>query len=567
VKLITSLLSCTIAANALAAELKKPASPSPSDALFDPSRVIQIEIRLDPKDWHALRISHPDIDEDGIPIRMNYEYYRADVVIDGKAVKSVGVRKKGTWGSTARPSLKIKLDEYVKGQEFSGVEMLTLNNFAYSPTKAHQSLVYSLMRKAGAIAPRSNLARIVVNGEDLGVYGQVESIDKKFIQRHFGSARGDLYEGWYGADFMTNGYKQIEHKRGNDADLAHVRELTEVLERPEPISLRSIEAHVDLSAFLTFWATEVLIGQADGYPYNANNYYAYRDAETGKFFFIPWGADAAFQYTDPRLGEAPTSVWAGGYLCRRLWEIPQVRERYRSEMRRLLADVWDEKAMIAELNLIRRLCQVDRPQHVALGDEIAARLVRTIENRRNKVQTELDAPARDWTLPRREPKPLPLRVDTNNPPMLVEGAFSAAIAGAFPSNFTNYLGQGMATLQFSVAGETHRPFTRFGAVAVMRKELGEVNRIQIVAMDVAGDLRWDLRFFMDPYRVPLTPGKVEFDHWTVEAPVFQVSPKPLTRSAIQNKGTLELTQVSTNLGGTIAGKFKINTTAFEAEEK
>src|SRR5262245_37085027 len=49
---------CLIGASAFSAELKKPGT-SPSDALFDPSRVIQIEIRLDPKDWLALRISHP----------------------------------------------------------------------------------------------------------------------------------------------------------------------------------------------------------------------------------------------------------------------------------------------------------------------------------------------------------------------------------------------------------------------------------------------------------------------------------------------------------------------------
>ena len=45
-------LCCLIATPTLAAELKKPGL-SPSYALFDPSRVIQIEIRLDPKDWHA----------------------------------------------------------------------------------------------------------------------------------------------------------------------------------------------------------------------------------------------------------------------------------------------------------------------------------------------------------------------------------------------------------------------------------------------------------------------------------------------------------------------------------
>lgn len=160
---------------------------------------------------------------------------------------------------------------------------------------------------------------------------------------------------------------------GKDADLAHVRKLMEALETPGPVSLNRIEAHVDLG-FVTFWATEVLVGRADGYPYNANNYYTYRDAESGKFYFIAWGADIAFDYTDSP--EVPKSVWAGALLCRRLWELPEVRERYRREMRRLLADVWDERAMIAELNLIRRLCQVDRPQLAARGDKAAASLVK-----------------------------------------------------------------------------------------------------------------------------------------------------------------------------------------------
>jgi hypothetical protein len=40
-----------------------------------------------------------------------------------------------------------------------------------------------------------------------------------------------------------------------------------------------------------------------------------------------------------------------------------------------------------------------------------------------------------------------------------------------------------------------------------------------------------------------------------------------SRERDYNTGTLELTQVTTNLGGTISGKFKINTTAFEEEKK
>lgn len=151
--------------------------------------------------------------------------------------------------------------------------------------------------------------------------------------------------------------------------------------------------------------------------------------------------------------------------------------------------------------------------------------------------------------------------------MLLEGSFSAVIAEAFPAKAPGYFGQGTAALQLSVGGETRKPFTRFGAVAVLRADLGlgEENRIQMVATDAAGDLRWDLWFRLDPYRVPLTPGKLEFGHWTVRAPVFQVAPRPQARYAQQTQGTLELTQVSTNLGGTISGTFKINTAAFEEE--
>src|SRR5262245_59154510 len=159
------LLCCLTAASALSAELKKP-GPSPSDALFDPSRVIQIEIRLDPKDWHALRISHPILeDENNISItEQGYQYYRGDVVIDGEVVKSVGLRKKGAWGSvnSARPSLKVKFDEFVNDQRFGELDMLTLNNIGFGLTRATQFLVYSFMDKAGVPAPRSTFARVVV---------------------------------------------------------------------------------------------------------------------------------------------------------------------------------------------------------------------------------------------------------------------------------------------------------------------------------------------------------------------------------------------------------------------
>jgi hypothetical protein len=559
--LTASLLCCLIATNALAAELKKP-GPSPSDALFDPSRVIQIEIRLDPKDWHKLRVSYPVVDENGdISItEKGCEYYRAQVVIDGREVKSVGVRKKGSLGSvtSTRPALKIKFDEYVKNQEFSGLDMLTLNNCLQDPTKAQQFLVYSFMSKAGGLAPRCNLARVVVNGEDLGVYANVESIRKPFLKRFFTQANGDLYESFLG-DFTTNELHQIEHKWGKDDDLSQVRKLVDVLETPGPVALKNVEELVDLDAFITFWACEVLIGHFDGYAPNRHNYYFYRDAKFGKIFFIPWGADSAFDDPGFLPESVPKSVKAAGYLCQRLWELPEIQERYREEMRRLLREVWDEKAMLSELNRIKRLCRDDRPEDPAKVKEFFDQIVQFTEGRRNEVQAELDRPAPDWPVtPRR-------RVGRprwgQGPPMEVEGSF-AIVAAAIP---TNLFGHGSASLEFTTNGKTHKPFTRFGAAAIHKEGAEEYSLVEIVAADT-GDLRWTLSFRINPYR--MTPGTVEVARFAFNGRLRQgdaESPNAQGRRA--RGGALELTQISTNFGGTISGKFKINTTAFEEEKK
>ena len=80
------------------------------------------------EDWREVRLSHrnasltqPEVTtvlsalpgaDDG------YEYRRAEIRIDGTVIAQVGVRKKGFIGSvvSTRPSLKVKFDEYVRGQ-------------------------------------------------------------------------------------------------------------------------------------------------------------------------------------------------------------------------------------------------------------------------------------------------------------------------------------------------------------------------------------------------------------------------------------------------------------------
>jgi spore coat protein CotH len=192
------------------------AEPSIADTLFAHDHLIQVEVTMDPDDWQALRISHRETGENFTQIvEKPYEYYPATAVIDGREIGEVGIRKKGFFGSaiSTRPSLKLKLDYVDEDKEFAGQDRLTFNNNNQDPTRAQTVLVYQFMNDAGVYSPRSNLARVVVNGEDLGIYTHVESVRKPFIKRLFGKSKGDLWEG-YAGDFTENEYGRIVHKWG-----------------------------------------------------------------------------------------------------------------------------------------------------------------------------------------------------------------------------------------------------------------------------------------------------------------------------------------------------------------
>lgn len=163
-----------------------------------------------------------------------------------------------------------------------------------------------------------------------------------------------------------------------------MKKLTDVLKKPGLVPLANVEELVDLDAFITYWAAEVLIGLHDGYAANQNNCFFYRDSKAGKFFFIPWGPDAAFKDPGFLPATVPKSVKANGYLCYRLWELPEIRERYRREMRRLLEEVWNEEAMLSEWARIRRLGQGSKTAADPKAQERAEASIQFIKGRRQE---------------------------------------------------------------------------------------------------------------------------------------------------------------------------------------
>lgn len=320
--------------------------------MFDMTQLLEIEVTIDDADWEVLCAQTRNFAESITKeaAQSPFTYFKGSVSINGVEIPNVGIRKKGFIGSldSFRPSLKIKFDEYEKRDLIAGVDRLTLNNNKQDPSQLSAILSYKLFRAAGVPAPRCNLARVTVNGKYLGIYSNVESTKDPFLEKHFGSIDGNLYEGTV-ADFFPDRLDRFELKTNEKRnDLSDLKGLAEILDGPEEGLVERIKEVVDYDRFLRFWAIESLIGFWDGYSTNQNNYFIYNDPTNGKFTFVPWGTDSSFARAPSILYKpGPESVRTGGRLAYLLYLDESVRNEYRDLMFELLDSVWQDEELNA----------------------------------------------------------------------------------------------------------------------------------------------------------------------------------------------------------------------------
>jgi spore coat protein H len=284
-------------------------SPVPDDGeqmwVFDPSAVHVYQLELDAERWAALQRDARD-----------EQYTEADLSAAGRSLGRVGLRFKGSLGTLVscfaddgtprceKLSMKLKFDEYVPEQRFFGLKRLNFNSMLFDDSLMHERLAYRVYREMGVVAPRSAHARLIINGEDWGLFSLVEDVDGRFTDQHFETGDGNLYkEAWPGnadeallsAAIETNedvaehsGFLQFQ------ADLlgASSEELPAVAER-----------YLDVDAALAYLAVDEGIGNWDGvtafYCYGDScenhNYYWYQDGTGPRFSLVPWDLDNTFE--------------------------------------------------------------------------------------------------------------------------------------------------------------------------------------------------------------------------------------------------------------------------------
>jgi len=515
-----------------------------SERIFSTARLVPISVEMDPDDLEVLRgegRSFAVLAEgcsDG-PSIYEYTNFMATATIDGERLQRVGVRKKGYIGSLSktRPSIKLRFNQFVQGQHIDGVRRLTLNNNRQDPSNVYQCVAYGLFAAAGVPTSVCGFSELTLNGEDMGAYTTLESYDRTFLARHFPSADGKLYEGQL-ADFRTNWVETFENKLQDTYDDRHeLYELTRALRADDEDLLELVEPLIDLDAYISFWAIESLIGHWDGYNGNQNNFFLYLEPTSKKFYFIPWGTDGAFGVSPLVIGQPPLSVSAFGMLPYRLYGLPEIRTRYFERLRELLDTVWDESAILAEID---RYVSVLSPN----VDENFLELLRTfVRDRRGLIEAELAMGEPVWDLPLNPDE----RCLTTQPEIhLTFSTTFGTAAAAIP------FGQGQAELSMTIDGE-EQVFTALASTAGSVADLIGLTRPTINVFGLREDgsiLNINLTF----EDFEFVPGSPEFHGAaTLGAVVEFVNGVPVLLGML-SAGTINLEAAGTEEGAPVRGE-------------
>jgi hypothetical protein len=293
----------------------------PSDPFFKKGEIPRLKIELGADDVEKLKANPRQY----VPCRIREN--------EKTLYEGVSIKLKGAAGSFRdfddKPALTVRMDRSDDDERFHGLAKFHLNNSVQDDTYLREWLGSELFRAAGLATPRVTHARVWLNDRDVGLYVLKEGFDKLLVKCSFEEAGGNLYDGGFCQDVDADLAKECGKGPDDHSDLKALREACQ-----EPDLARRwprVAERVDVKAFLTFMAMELMTGHWDGYCQNRNNYRLYVEPKHGKALFLAHGMDQIFQDPDAPILDAPCAMVADSVMKK-----PEWRAQYRKRIGELL---------------------------------------------------------------------------------------------------------------------------------------------------------------------------------------------------------------------------------------
>ena len=272
-------------------------------SLFDDTYVSTVLIQISPSNL-----------EDVYNTAGTDQYFPARFIFDDgngrDTVEDIGFRLRGNTSLySEKKSFKVSFNTYEPGRRYQEVKKINLNGNHNDPTMIREKLYYDIWNRFGLPERRVSFVRLYINDEYMGLYTNLEEMDKDWLARSYDDNDGNLYKCTYPAPLSYLGtnpqvYKDVESSTASggraydlqtnelEDDYSDLAELITGLHQPAVAAFpANISQMLDVNTYLKALAVEVICGHWDNYAYNQNNYFLYHDPTDGLFDFISYDAD------------------------------------------------------------------------------------------------------------------------------------------------------------------------------------------------------------------------------------------------------------------------------------
>ena len=360
-------------------------SGPPASTLYDETVLRTLELRFESADWWDQLTANYDTGENIL----------ADLTVEGVIYPEVGVRFRGNTsytrtGDSEKKSFNIEMDFVDEDQTLMGYRTLNLNNANVDPSFMREVLYFHEARNY-VPTPKANHVHLTINGQNWGVYANVQQINADMVAEWFPSNDGDRWKveaggagggqpdgarnnpgqrpprggappsadttatnpgrqppgggafggdralTWQGDDPTAYESLYLLKAENTDDPWAHLIALCEVLNNTSADQLEeALEPIMDMDRWLWFLAVESVLGDDDSYLTKGSDYQLYYEPESGRMHPLQYDGNEALNArlitSDPMEGEDN----ADRPVISQLLSVPVLRQRYLAHVRTVL---------------------------------------------------------------------------------------------------------------------------------------------------------------------------------------------------------------------------------------
>ena len=299
-----ALLGVCLAVAGCVIEEDAPPIPTPAEvppiaedrSVYAQDALEVLTIHLTVTDLDALAAVNDNVDGATVPVIFQEGTYGAGATAPNGTIELRGSSSR----NAGQPSYKVKLD----GDAWRGNTKLNLLKHPFDLTRVRNRLAFEYMRRIPNFTSlRTQFVHVYLNGEDMGLYENVENPSKRMLAAH-GLPNGELYKANNFAFYDLTDAQRADtavldeslESKGYDSDHSKLETMLRHVNDPFVPTDYVFARHFNLDNYTTWLALNILIGNFDT---SNQNFMIFSPPDSDGWYFMPWDYDGAWGFNGP----------------------------------------------------------------------------------------------------------------------------------------------------------------------------------------------------------------------------------------------------------------------------